>query len=119
MKQAQREIAKLRAENEILSPSERVDEGLDIPQRRFEVIEQITSEGHDVKTACELLDVSRAGFYAWKDRPLSATAIRQAWLTDVITEIHTASRGTYGAPRVHAELRLGRRSWLGTTRSAG
>jgi transposase InsO family protein len=72
------------------------------------VIEQITSEGHDIKTACELLEVSRAGFYDWKDRPLSATAIRQAWLTDLITEIHTASRGTYGAPRVHAELRLGR-----------
>lgn len=72
------------------------------------MIEQITSEGHDIKAACELLDVSRAGFYAWKDRPLSATAIRQAWLADQIAEIHVASRGTYGAPRVHAELRLGR-----------
>jgi len=70
------------------------------------VIEKISSEGHDIKAACELLDVSRAGFYAWKDRPLSATAIRQAWLTDQIAEIHVASRGTCGAPRVHAELRL-------------
>jgi putative transposase len=72
------------------------------------VIEEIASEGHDVKTACDLLEVSRAGFCAWKDRPLSTTAIRQAWLTDLITEIHTASRGTDGAPRVHAELRVGR-----------
>ncbi len=72
------------------------------------MIEEIASEGHDVKTACDLLEVSRAGFCAWKDRPLSTTAIRQAWLTDLITEIHTASRGTDGAPRVHAELRVGR-----------
>ena len=72
------------------------------------MIEQITSEGHQLKATCELLDVSRAGFYAWKERPPSPTAIRQTWLTDVITEIHTASRGTYGAPRVHAERRLGR-----------
>ena len=66
-----------------------------------------------MKAACELLDVSRAGFYAWKNRLPSATAIRPAWLTDVITEIHTASRGTYGAPRVHAELRLGRGTIVG------
>ena len=72
------------------------------------MIETVTSEGHDVKTACGLLDVSRAGYYHWKDRPLSPRAIRNAWLTDLIVEIHTASRGTYGAPRVHAELRLGR-----------
>jgi transposase InsO family protein len=34
--------------------------------------------------------------------------VRHAWLTDLITEIHQYSRGTYGARRVHAELRLGR-----------
>lgn len=77
------------------------------------MIETVTSEGHDVKTACRLLDVSRAGFYDWKDRPLSQRAIRNAWLTDLIVEIHTASRGTYGAPRVHAELRLGRNVVVG------
>ena len=77
------------------------------------MIETVTSEGHDVQTACRLLDVSRAGFYHWKDRPLSPRAIRNAWLTDVIVEIHTASRGTYGAPRVHAELRLGRNVIVG------
>ena len=64
------------------------------------MIEQIASEGHDVTTACELLEVSRSGFYDWKDRPLSATAIRQAWLTDLITEIHSASRGKIGRAHV-------------------
>ena len=40
-------------------------------------------------------------------RPPSARCIRHAWLTDVIHHIHEQSRGTYGARRVHAELRLG------------
>ena len=68
----------------------------------------MAAEGLSVKIACRVLDVTRAGFYAWKKRPLSPRAIRNVWLTDVITEIHVASRGTYGALRVHAELRLGR-----------
>ena len=52
--------------------------------------------------------MSSAGFYAWRDRPLSLRAVRHSWLTDLITEIHTDSRQTYGSPRVHAELTLGR-----------
>jgi putative transposase len=52
--------------------------------------------------------VSVSGYYAWRSRPPSARAIRHAWLTDLIVEIHQGSRGTYGARRVHAELRLGR-----------
>jgi transposase InsO family protein len=51
--------------------------------------------------------VSRSGFYAWAARAPSPRAIRQAWLTDLIGTIHRASRGTYGAPRVHAELVYG------------
>ena len=58
--------------------------------------------------ACRVLDVSTSGFYAWLSRPPSARAIRHAWLTDLIVKVHQDSRGTYGALRVHAELRLGR-----------
>jgi transposase InsO family protein len=77
------------------------------------VIAQLATEGLPVKTSCRLLSVSTAGFYEWKTRPLSPRAIRHAWLTDVIRDVHTASRGTYGAPRVHAELRLGREIVVG------
>jgi putative transposase len=73
----------------------------------------MSSEGLAVKTACGLLGVTTAGFYAWRTRPLSPRAIRQAMLTDLIRDIHATSRGTYGAPRVHAELRIGREIIVG------
>ena len=64
--------------------------------------------GLPVEVACCVLDVSCSGFYAWRFRPPSARAVRHAWLTDVIREVHAASYGSYGGKRVHAELVLGR-----------
>lgn len=57
--------------------------------------------------ACRVLKVSRAGYYAWRNRPPSPRAVADEALTTTIARIHLDSRGTYGAPRVHAELRLG------------
>ncbi|WUU95185.1 IS3 family transposase [Actinoallomurus sp. NBC_01490] len=68
----------------------------------------MAGEGIPVEVACRVLDVSVSGYYAWLSRPPSARAIRHAWLTDLITDVHQASRGIYGARRVHAELRLAR-----------
>jgi len=68
----------------------------------------IAGEGLPVEVACRVLGVSCAGFYAWRLRPPSARAVRHAWLTDVIREVHAASYQSYGAKRVHAELVLGR-----------
>jgi putative transposase len=67
----------------------------------------MTAEGIAVEVACRVLDVSTSGYYAWRSRPPSTRAIRHAWLTDLIVEVHQRSRETYGARRVHAELRLG------------
>ena len=67
----------------------------------------IASEGLPVQTAAQVLEVSQSGFYEWRRRPPSARSIRHAWLTDMIRQVHVASRGTYGAPRVHAELTMG------------
>jgi transposase InsO family protein len=83
------------------------------PKRRFAAIKLMAADGLPVQTACRVLGVSESGYYAWRDRPPSARAIRHAWLTDVIREIHTASRGTYGHRRVHAELTLGREIAVG------
>jgi putative transposase len=55
---------------------------------------------------CRMLGVSPSGYYAWRTEPVSARARSDAELTDKIAEIHSGSHGTYGSPRVHAELRL-------------
>jgi putative transposase len=62
---------------------------------------------HPVSRLARVLGVARAGYYAWACRPLSQRAMGDQALTEQIRQIHARSRGTYGAPRVHAELRLG------------
>jgi putative transposase len=55
-------------------------------------------------TMCRLLGVSASGYYAWQDRPPSARSAADAVLLEHIREAHAQSYGTYGAPRLHAEL---------------
>jgi putative transposase len=62
---------------------------------------------HQVSRLCRVLGVARAGYYAWASRPPSQRTLDDAYLGEQIRQIHARSRGTYGAPRVHAELRLG------------
>lgn len=59
---------------------------------------------HAIATMCRVLEVSTSGYYAWRKRPLSARAQADAKLSLRIQAIHQASRATYGAPRIHAEL---------------
>jgi putative transposase len=59
---------------------------------------------HAVTTLCRLLEISASGYYAWTTRPASRRAQADAALLDRIRAIHDRSRGTYGVPRVHAEL---------------
>jgi len=59
---------------------------------------------HRIATMCRVLGVSPSGYYAWQHRAPAARAQRDAALTMKIHTIHLESRGTYGAPRVHAEL---------------
>ncbi|MHA4818935.1 IS3 family transposase [Streptomyces aculeolatus] len=60
--------------------------------------------GHSVKRACELLQVSRAAFYARRADVPGPRAVRDAELAAQISRVHARSRGAYGAPRVHAAL---------------
>lgn len=63
-----------------------------------------------VQVMCEVLGVSRGGYYAWASRAESARAADDRALAAEIRAAHEASRGRYGSPRVHAELRArGRR----------
>jgi putative transposase len=56
-------------------------------------------------TLCRVLGVSPSGYRVWERGPATARADADAALTEVIRAIHARSRRTYGAPRVHAELR--------------
>ena len=57
-----------------------------------------------VTTMCRVLGVSTSGYYAWRNRKPSSRARENARLTELISEIHVASDGAYGAPMIHAEL---------------
>ena len=60
---------------------------------------------YPVATMCRVLGVSTSGYYAWLKRQSSQRSREDAILTDRIRWIHLRSRGTYGSPRIHAELR--------------
>lgn len=62
---------------------------------------------HDVAMMCDVLGVSRSGFYAWRDREPSARAREDEVLKREIREIHAGSGRSYGSRRVRAELRYG------------
>ena len=57
-----------------------------------------------VRAMARVLGLSPSGFYAWLDRAPSARAISNAALTERIRTIHSESRGSYGRPRITAEL---------------
>ncbi|MBX9909364.1 MAG: hypothetical protein K2Z25_11705 [Beijerinckiaceae bacterium] len=70
-----------------------------------------------IKTMARVFKVSASGYYAWRGRPASLRAARDIDLTRKIRTIHGASHKTYGAPRIHAELkaeawRSARSAWL-------
>ena len=58
-----------------------------------------------IAAMARVLGVSRTGYHAWASRPPSAHAEADAALLERIRTVHATSRETYGAPRVHAELR--------------
>jgi len=60
-----------------------------------------------VGVMCDVLKVSRSGYYAWRERPHSEREQANRTLRTTIVRIHTESRGTYGSPRVYEKLRRG------------
>src|SRR3954466_11979948 len=59
---------------------------------------------HAASMSCRMLGISESGFYAWRSRPPSRRATDDAELIVRIKAIHEMSDGTYGAPRIQAEL---------------
>jgi putative transposase len=80
---------------------------------------------HPIWLLCRVVGVSRSGYYAWVGRPPSLRSRSDELLSHRIGQIHQRSRGTYGAPRIHAELeaehgiRCGRKRIARLMREAG
>ena len=73
---------------------------------KFRLVEAEKAFETPVKVSCELLGVSRSGYYDWERRVPCQRELEDAWITEKIKEIHRENRGVYGAPRIHAELRM-------------
>jgi transposase InsO family protein len=71
----------------------------------YPFIEAEKTQQRNVKRACELLEVSRAAYYAHRADSPSIRQLVDQELTEHIRQAHQASQGRYGAPRIHAELR--------------
>ena len=85
---------------------------------------KVNQADYAVRMLCRVLGVSPSGYYAWRSRAASARSVSDAVLTERIREIHKYSHGTYGAPRIHAELkkrgwRVGRKRVARLMRAAG
>ncbi len=79
---------------------------------------------HKIATMCRVLGVSTSGYYAWRRRRMSTRVREDVRFLAQIRAIHERSRGTYGAPRIHAQLaaegpRVGRKRVARLMREAG
>ena len=105
---ARRRIAELETELAIHRRAAELLKEAVPPKDRYAAIKTMAAEGLPVDVCCRVLDVSVSGYYDWLSRPPSQRSLRHAWLVEQIRQVHAESHGVYGAPRVHAELRLGR-----------
>ena len=94
-----REIRRLREERDILA---KVCSG----DRTGEVYRFMRAHQAEfrIATMARVLGVSPSGYYAWRKRERSAHEAADEALSERVQAIHQRSRGTYGAPRIHAEL---------------
>jgi transposase InsO family protein len=66
--------------------------------------EELAPARFAIEACCDVLGVSRSGYYAWLERPASARAVRREELASQIEAVHAESRGVYGSPRVQKAL---------------
>ena len=72
---------------------------------KFRFIEEHLAETYPLEVACEVLEVSRSGYYAWRERPAGARAKRREELAEKVKAVHEQNRGVYGSPRVFRALK--------------
>jgi putative transposase len=72
---------------------------------KFAFIEHHLSGQFSVEVCCDVLEVSRSGYYDWRGRPAGARARRREELVAKIEAVHRENRGVYGSPRVFRVLK--------------
>ncbi len=82
------------------------------------LVHELAADGIDVAVTCRVLEISRSAYYDWLSRGPSQRDVDDAYLVEEIRAIFDASRQSYGAPRVHDELRLGHKRRVGRKRVA-
>ena len=70
----------------------------------FAFVKEHLAGAYPLGVTCQVLGVSRSGYYAWLGRPASARATRREELAARIAAVHEENRGVYGSPRVHRAL---------------
>jgi transposase InsO family protein len=71
---------------------------------RFRFIEDRRAD-YPVRILCDVLEVSPAGYYAWRSRPESRRSTANRQLVNDIKRVHRDAYGRYGSPRIHIELK--------------
>jgi putative transposase len=74
---------------------------------KFRFVEEQLRPRFPADVCCDVLGVSRSGYYAWRDRPGSARARRREELARKVKAVHERNRGVYGSPRVFRALKAG------------
>ena len=77
---------------------------------KFRFVEE-HRETFRIRKLCEVLQVSRSGFYAWLHRQPSGRAREDEAIAVQVREVHRRSREIYGSPRIYAELREEGKGW--------
>ncbi|MGY4167597.1 IS3 family transposase [Bradyrhizobium sp. USDA 4529] len=102
------EIARLRQENERLRMERDISKKVDRDLCRNPDMSFRFTEDHrnmyPVRLMCEVLEVSPAGYYAWRTRPVSERTQANATLLAEVRQVYQDSGGRYGSPRIHAAL---------------
>ncbi|WP_371606745.1 IS3 family transposase [Streptomyces sp. NBC_01213] len=101
-----KKVRELEEEREILRKAAKYFAGGDALVNRFQCVADLQRR-HGVKRLCSILGVSRSSFYCWRRTAVDRAArqVADARLAARIRAVHQESDGTYGAPRITAELR--------------